>query len=160
MAAGTFLQQVAESIIGRFGLRPTASIPVDANGNFLGSQANPVSGNQVVGTPLVASNTGAAGAAVTATLTGLATDTVYINGFIITTHAPAANQTGQVTVTGVIGGVTMQFTLCESATVGGELIIFFPDPIPASAINTPIVVTLPAIASGAVGSVTAVGYHM
>src|SRR5260221_372939 len=111
----------------------------DASGNVFGSQANPMATNQVVGTPLTNSNTGAAGAQVLATLTGTATTKVYINGFIVTTHAPAANQTGQVTVTGVIGG-TMNFTLCESATIGGEMIIFFPDPIPATAINTPIVV--------------------
>lgn len=142
------------------GMLNQPSVPTDKTGKSFGTQANPFATNQLVGTPLVASNTGAAGAAVTATLTGLATDTVYINGFIVTTHAPTANQLAQITVTGLIGGVTMQFTMCESATVGGELIVFFPDPIPASAINTPIVVTLPAVTSGAVGSVTAVGYHM
>ena len=107
--------------------------------------------------PVIASATAAAAASCAATLAGTAGKTTYIMGFVITTAAPAAAVTGTATITGL--STTLNFQIVESVTFGGELVVEFPFPIPASAPNTAIVVTLPAITSGAVSAVSAWGFQ-
>ena len=143
---------------------PAMSQPVfnvDASGNFYGSVANPFATNQVVGTPVYNSATALAAAQCVATLPAVAGKTTYLNGFAVTTHAPTANVTGTVTVS-FDGGTTvhLNYIMCESATIGGDLNIAFPDPIPATSSNKSIVITLPAITGGAVSAVSAYGYQL
>lgn len=136
--------------------------PVDKTGTSLGTQANPVATNQVVGTPVYNSNTAAAALQCQATLPGDNTGkTTYINGFAITAHAPTANVQGTATVS-LDGGTTqhLNFIFCESSTIGGMLQIEFPDPLPATKPNTSIIVTLPAITGGAVSAVSVYGYQL
>lgn len=135
---------------------------VDNNGNVTyGSQGNPVATNQVVGTPVVSTQTAAAAAQCQSSLPAAAGKTTYLNGFVCTAHAPAANVFGTVTVS-LDGGTTvhMNFVLLESSTIGGMLNIDFPDPIPAKAPNTSIVITIPTITSGAATAITAFGYQL
>jgi hypothetical protein len=51
------------------------------------------------------------------------------------------------TVAGTIGG-TMSYTVVAPTGAGTPLIVEFNPPIPASAVNTAIVVTLPALGAG------------
>jgi hypothetical protein len=109
-------------------------------------------------TPISASNTGAAAAAVSATLPAVAGKTTYLTGFCVTSTNPAAAENGLVAVTGTIS--TLDFEFVEGVSLGGQLCPPLPKPIPASAADTPIVVTLPAITSGGAGAVTAYGFQL
>ncbi len=103
-----------------------------------------------------ASATSAAGATAVATLPAVAGKRNYLLGFVITSTNPAAAVNGVVTVTGL--GTTLSFQFVESTTLGGKLVVQFSKPLPASALNTAIAVTLPAIATGGLGAVAAWGY--
>lgn len=126
--------------------------------------AQPLDGNYkpitaLIGTSVTASNTGTAAAGASATLSGTTGATTYIAGFICTSGAPGSTRTEVVTVTGVISG-TMSYQFVESSAYGGQLIVFFPEPVPASASNTNIVVTIPGDASGAAVAVVAYGFQL
>lgn len=98
-----------------------------------------------------------AGAGVTATLPNVANQWTVITGFIITSGVPAANHTAAVTVS--LGGTTLTFQYNETTTFGGQLIVQFSNPIPATAVNTAIVVTMPAVASGAITTIDVFGFQ-
>ena len=111
----------------------------------------------IAGVSVIASITGAAAATAVATMPAVAGKTNYVTGLIITSSNPASTVVGQVTVTGLQGGtLTLQFT--ESATLGGNLQVFFTCAQPAQAVNAPVVLTVPAIASGGVVSASLLGF--
>lgn len=116
-----------------------------------------------LGTPLTNSSGNKANASAAATLTGAATTTVYITGFQITGTGATAALPVTVTVAGTIGG-TMSYTYgyALGALVGNApLVVTFPTPIPASGVNTPIVVTCPASGTGGTNNtVVAHGFHI
>lgn len=94
-----------------------------------------------------------------ATLTATATTTAYISGFEVTGSGATAALPVSVTVAGVLGG-TLTYTYCFVAgvLVGNlPLVVDFDPPLPASAVNTNIVVTCPA--SGAGGTNNTVVAH-
>lgn len=99
---------------------------------------------------LVASSGNQANANAVATLTPTATTTAWITGFECTASGATAGLAVIVTVTGLLGGTKHYiFTFPLGVAVGAApLIVTFPTPIPASAVNTPIVVTLPAGGAG------------
>lgn len=101
-------------------------------------------------TPLVSASGNVANAAATATLTGTATTTVYISGFEVTGGGSTAAALVTCTLTGVLGGTksyTYGFTL--GATLYNlPLVVEFAPPLPASAVNTPIVASCPAGGAG------------
>ena len=120
---------------------------LDASGNLLVVQA----GNPIINSVSVTGSSGnVANANAVATLAAVAAKTTYITGFVLTAAGATAAGVVTATVTGVITG-TMSFTFAvpAGATVGATpLVVNFPVPIPASAVNTAIVVTLPALGSG------------
>lgn len=133
------------------------------------SLANPLPVSQSAGglpagaVPLTNSSGNKANASAAATLTGTATTTVYITGFQITASGATTGLPVIVTVVGVLGG-TMSYIFTFPAGVlvtATPLIIPFPDPIPASAVNTAIVVTCPASGAGGTNAaVSAQGYYL
>lgn len=130
--------------------------PIVTTGSFQSAPQVP----WIATSPVGNSATAAAAAACVATLPGAVGKTTYIMGFVISTAAPAAAVTGTATVTGLLAAIgTLNFQVVESVTLGAELVVEFPFPLPASAQNTPIVVTLPAITSGAVSAVSAWGFQ-
>lgn len=108
------------------------------------------------GTPVGASATAAAAAANAVSLPAVAGKTNYLSGLVVSTGNPASAVTGVVTVTGLSVG-TLSFQIVESVAAGGLLNINFAEPLPASAVDTAITVTLPAITSGAVSTVAVHG---
>lgn len=123
-----------------------AVIAVNPDGSLV-SAAAPYSAAQ---TPLIAGSGNVANASAVATLTGTATTTVYIAGFEITGGGATAASVVTVTVAGLLGG-TRSYTYGAVAGAGvpnAPLVVAFNPPLPASAINTPIVVTCPALGSG------------
>lgn len=113
-------------------------------------------------TPITASSGNVANASAVATLAGAASLTTYITGFEVTAAGATAASVVSVTVTGTISG-TLTYTLAVPAGVTTSvqpLIVQFSPPIPASAANTSVVVTVPALGAGNTNStVVAHGYR-
>lgn len=99
---------------------------------------------------ITASSGNVANASAVATLAGAAGKTTYITGFEITAGGATAGALVLATVTGLINGTaTYVYAVATGAATGSPpLIVEFPAPIPASAVNTAIVVTLPALGAG------------
>lgn len=111
------------------------------------------------GIPVTVTNTGTT-AATAATLPANQTKTTYLCGFSIRANATAA-ATGNATVAGTVTG-TLNFTQWTAALASGIGILEPPLGgmcIPASAVNTGIVITSAAPGSGGTVSVTAWGYQ-
>ena len=99
---------------------------------------------------ITASSGNVAAATATATLSAAAGLTTYITGFSITGAGATAAGVIVATVTGCLGG-TMSYIIAvpAGAAVGiTPLILDFPVPIPASAVNTAIVVSVPSFGAG------------
>lgn len=110
-------------------------------------------------TPLIAKSGNVANASAAATLTGTATTTVYLAGFEVSGSGATAALPVTVTIAGLLGG-TIQYTynFVAGALLGNTpLVVEFDPPLPASAVNTAIVVTCPA--SGAGGTNNTVVAH-
>lgn len=108
------------------------------------------SGNTSVPVYVSAASGNKANSAATATLAGVAGQTTWITGFECTASGATAASVVNLTITGLIGG-TQTFTFVFPAgvtTAAQSLIVAFPTPVPASAANTAIVVSLPAGGSG------------
>lgn len=111
---------------------------------------------------VVATSGDVANASAVATLAGAAGKTTYITGFIITGSGATAGLPVVVTVAGLLGGtVSFIYTAAAGVLVGNTpLNVIFPVPVPASTTNTAIVVTCPALGTGAAHNiVTAFGYQ-
>ena len=101
-------------------------------------------------TMINASSGNVANAAATATMAATASVTNYVNGVEITFAGATAAANVVATISGLLGG-TISF-ICVApagATVQGTpIILTFDPPLPASAANTAIAVTLPALGAG------------
>lgn len=118
--------------------------PLDGNGRTLTGAYPPGA------TPITADSGNKAAATATATLAAAAGVTTYITGFEITASGATAAAVVTVTVTGTITG-TLHYTFGAPAGVTAmctPLSIQFPDPIPASAQNQTIAVSLPSLGAG------------
>lgn len=114
-------------------------------------------------TPLIAGSGNVANASAAATLTGTATTTVYLAGFEITGSGATAALPVTVTVGGLLGGTrSYTYSFASGVLVGNlPLIVDFDPPLPASAINTAIVVTCPASGAGGTNNtVVAHGFYL
>jgi hypothetical protein len=114
-------------------------------------------------TPLSAGSANVANASGVATLTGTATTTVYITGFQVTGAGATAGAAVTVTVAGLLGGTrSFTYTFATGAAVTNQpLLVQFLVPLPASAVNTAIVVTCPASGAGGTNNtVNAQGFYV
>lgn len=115
------------------------------------------------GTPVIGSSGNQANAAAVATLAAAAGKTTYITGFQLTASGSTVGLDVTVTLTGLISS-NMSFTFTFPAGVlsaAQPLIVTFPQPIPASAVNTAIVLTLPAGGAGNTNATaTAQGFQL
>lgn len=113
--------------------------------------------------PVSSSSGNVAAASAAATLAGAAAKTTYIAGFRCGGGGATAASLVNITITGLLGG-TATYTM--GAVAGATLISqpvlaeFWP-PIPASAVNTAIVVTMPSLGAGNTNaSCNAWGYQL
>lgn len=132
--------------------RDAGAVLVDIKGRQIVKVfGDPASGGSNSGVDeLTASSGNVANASAAATLAAAAGETTYITGFEITASGATAAAVVTVTVTGTIGG-TLSYTFVAPAGATAQatpLVVEFPRPIPASAANTAIVVTLPALGAG------------
>jgi hypothetical protein len=113
-------------------------------------------------TPLAAGSGNVANASAVATLTGSATTTVYCTGFEVTGAGATAGLPVIVTVAGLLGGTRSYIYVFEAGVLVGNkpLAVQYAPPLPASAVNTAIVVTCPAGGAGNTNNaVVAHGFH-
>lgn len=113
--------------------------------------------------PLSAASGNVANASAVATLAGAASLTTYITGFQVTGGGATAASLAAVTVTGLIGGTATYIVgvVAGATAPNTPLVVTFNPPIPASAANTAIVVTAPALGAGNTNSaVVAHGYRV
>jgi len=104
----------------------------------------------ILGTPETADSGNVANATATATLAAASGKTTYITDFMCTASGATSAKVVTVTLTGVITG-TKNFTFVFPAgvtTAATPLVFTPPQPIPASATNTTIAVTMPSSGSG------------
>lgn len=104
-----------------------------------------------------------ANAAAVATLTGTASTLVHIAGFEITGAGATAGLPVTVTLSGLLGGTRSYiYTFATGALLpNAPLQVVFIPPIPASAVNTPIVLTCPAGGTGNTANVAnAHGFYL
>lgn len=135
----------------------------------IGTQPNPFTSGlpllpyPIDAVPITASSGNVANGSAVATLAASAGKTTYITGFQITASGATI---GLVVNPTVVGTVTGTLTYAYAAMAGAliintPLIVSFPLPIPASTINTAIVVTLPALGLGNTNAtVVAHGYQL
>lgn len=144
-------------------------MPVITNerGAAIGIPENPMIvqiGGAVSGVTATAASSGnvAAGTA-TATLGAVAGKTNYISGFEITGAGATAGSAVVATIVGTLGG-TLSYIIAvpTGATVGVlPLVVEFSPPLPASAVNTAIVVSAPSFGAGNTNAaVVAHGYQI
>ena len=141
--------------VGTVGVTSLPALP--AGTNAIGS-VSVSSFPSTPGTPITASTTGAAAAATTATLAAATGVTTYITGFTVIAGAVTSEVEGVVTITGTVSG-TLSYRLNETVAAGGVINIVFPQPVPASAADTAIVVNVPAITGGGATSTVATGFQ-
>lgn len=113
--------------------------------------------------PLTATSGNVANASAVATLTAVAGKTTYICGFDMSGSGATAGQIVVGTITGTIGGSLSYVFTSSTGVLAGDTGVFrdFASCIPASAISTPIVVTLPALGTGNTNAVAnAHGYQL
>ncbi len=111
-----------------------------------------------VGTPVQASASCAAAAICSATLPAAVGKTTYLTSLAITTGPAAAVVSGLAMVSG--SATTLNYYIVEPVATGGQLLVNLANPLAASAADTAIVVTLPAVAGGAISAVSATGYQL
>ena len=115
------------------------------------------------GTELISASGNKAAAAGTATLTPSATTTAYISGFEVTGAGATGASNILVTVTGLLGGTTTYVMTIPAGvtTAVSPLMVEFSPALPASAINTAIVVNVPSFGAGNTNAaVVAHGYQI
>lgn len=135
-------------------------LKVDANGNLIVANSGAVPDGAV---SITASSGNEANTNAVATLAAATGKTTYITGFTCTAAGATAAAVVEVTVVGLIGGTaTYIFTAPAGATVAAApLSVQFPEPVAASAVDTAIVVTLPALGAGNTNAaVVATGYQL
>lgn len=123
-------------------------------------RAGPYQPSQVA---LIAGSGNVANATAAATLTGTATTTVYLAGFEITGAGSTTGLPVTVTATGLLGGTrSWTYSFAAGALVANTpLIVLFNPPLPASAVNTAIVVSCPAGGTGNTNNTTvAHGFYL
>lgn len=136
-------------------------LQLDSTGNVrvgLGTNGYPI------GATAVQSSSGnVANASAVATLAAAVGKTTYITGFQVTSGGATAASLKSVTITGLLGG-TATYTIgvvAGAAAPNAHLVVTFTPPIPGSATNTAIVVTVPALGAGNTNAtVTAHGFQL
>lgn len=116
------------------------------------------------GATAVSSSSGnVANASAIATLAAVVGKTTYVKGLTITPGGATAAALVTATLVGTLGG-TLSYTMgapTGAAVAGYPFMINFGDGIPASAVNTALVLTLPALGAGNTNaSVSIWGYQL
>lgn len=114
-------------------------------------------------TPVTAGSGNVANAAAAATLPAVADQTTYVTGFEITGAGATVGLPVIATVTGLIGGTRSYIVVAAvgALVANTPVIVQFPVAIPANAVNTAIVISVPALGAGNTHSAVVIhGYQV
>lgn len=113
-------------------------------------------------TPVAASSGNMPNAVAVATLPAAANKLTYISGFQCTSTGSDVVLGVTITVVGVVGGqLDYAFNTGDNKVAGDQMIVPYSMPMPANAVNTPIVVSMPANGLGNThASCTAQGFQL
>lgn len=120
-------------------------------------------GYPIGATPVSASSGNVANANAVATLPAVAGKTTYITGFEITGAGATAAAVVLATLAGLVGGMATYVVVAPAGATTGitMMVVSFPMAIPASAVNTAITLTLPALGAGNTNAaVTVHGFNL
>lgn len=145
IASGAFAQLLADSGNVFITNDATKPVPVTTVG-ALPSGSNPKTG----------ASGNVANASAVATLAAVSGRTNYITGFQVTSAGATGPLAVNVTVTGLITGTATYTFVHGTVPALTTLIVPFDRPIPASATNTAITVTLPASGAGGLNAAACV----
>jgi|SRR5262245_11055805 len=98
-----------------------------------------------------------------ATLAAAANVTTYVCGFTLSSTGSTAASVVSPTLTGIIGGThTYTYASVAGVTLANQTVVVnFPRCVPASAVNTAIVLTLPALGAGSTNATSTIwGYRL
>lgn len=113
--------------------------------------------------PITANAVGTTGA-VAATLAAASGKFTWITGFVVVLSNPTAAASVTITVSGVTTNIVLSPNVLAAAATTLQpppIVVTLPLPVPSSAVNTAIVVTLSALGAGAPSaSVSAFGYQL
>lgn len=136
-------------------MTPQGGIPDNSGNNtasafvtLVGSAGNPLVPSGA--TNVAASSGNVANATATATLPAVAGKTNYVTGFSITGGGATAALLVNATLTGVVGG-PLNYTFGAPvgvAVAALPLVVELETPLPASAVNTAVSISLPALGAG------------
>lgn len=101
-------------------------------------------------TVVTASSGNVAAATASAALPAVASVLNYVTGFTVTAGGATSAAIVNVTLVGVLGGtMTFNFGAAAGATVmSTPLVVVFPVPVPATAVNTAITLSMPTLGAG------------
>lgn len=135
---------------------------VDGNTNLAGITSAGYPSNTAATVVTAASGNVAAGVA-SATLPAAAGKTTYLSGYLVTGGGATLGSLVNGTITGLLGG-THTFNIPVNAGVllgNTPLFVDYNPPVPASAVNTAVVVSVPSLGAGNTNSaVSAWGYQL
>ncbi len=139
---------MSQNLAIQAGKTPTgtfAPLNLDAAGNLLIADAAAEGGTAVSN-----SSGDVAAASAVATLAAAVGKTTYIAGLIISGMGATGAGPALATLAGIIGGTaTIVVPVPAGATLGiAPIVVQFDPPLPASAVNTAIVLTLPTLGAG------------
>jgi ribosomal protein L18 len=141
-----------------------APVNLDESGNLKVASASVSPASLPTGATQITGGSGSvAAASAVATLAAAAAKTTWITGFTVTAAGATAGASVSLVVSGLLGGsLTYVYTAPAGATVPGPVLnVQFATPLPASAVNTAIAVTLPSLGTGNLAaSVVAYGYQV
>lgn len=130
----------------------SAAFPLNAAAVPLPTGATPISGASAV----------VSAASAVATLAGTAARLNYITQVVVTGLGATGAAMAAITVAGLLGGTITLAAYPVPAGVGVSgpvMVVTFPTPLPASAVNTAITVTAASFGTGNVGAqASAIGY--
>lgn len=108
--------------------------------------------------PVHAASGNVANAAATATIPAVAGKRAYVTGFEITAGGATAAALVLATLSGILGGTASYvYAAPAGATVGAApLCVKFQMPVPSSAVNTAIAISLPALGAGNTNAAVAI----
>lgn len=151
---------LAVSAYGKSVAAGDTPVLLDANGKMILSALSDVIGvsEQAPGTVVTGQGAFTASSGTFTLMAAAVGVTNFLQQVLIASTNPTATVNGTFTINNLATG-SRAITVVESSTMGGFYLVTFAQPLAASATNTAITLSVPAITGGASGIVQGIGYQ-